>query len=248
MFVAKNENSNLPDFINNTKIITIIKLIELRVFRIIYNEEIHIATIFDDNVIYINGKGYVSVEFVENILFIYGEPVNIAHDYSVVNSIPEWWPPNVVWPPSLKSLQYSNISISEFKTSLRYSNSWNTVFIKNTGDNFTCACGQNCSKKYNCSYLLKDSNDGIKYSLSGKYDYFIEDLKKLSKKKIVYVLKLFYIDQACLWRKVMMIESRIKKKQMKSIWLRCCIDTINTEIYKCLQLLNNIGDKNKCSV
>lgn len=232
------------------------KLQNKRFFRIYYDGDIRFASISTDMGLYtvtlVEENETFQLEFENEKFFFNNEPFHISPDYSIMNPTPIWWHSEFSWPPSIRAFQtfdcVLNISTQKPRGSLRFQKTWTDAFVNDPPNlqEKECACGYNCPCFKLSTYYLKNEYGVVKYRLTGIYDdlfqisdneYDMKKFKKLSSGFFKKLLKAYYIDQACIWQKVLSLESRSKKVTLSSLWLRCCIEFINSQIYDCLMFI-----------
>lgn len=243
-------------YVNKKKSDTYIHFDELQntYFRAYFDGDISLAQIslqFDTMVLEMNHKSY-EVYWKQDVLYLEDEPLTIASNETIISSIPTWWPDNVVWPPNIHVFQASTrIShiVESKQLSLRDTSSWQDIFVhvdRNTHTARSCACHDDCPTCASSCYLLKNEYGIPTYRVTGRYDqlfaftqtgYDYDTFKRISQKVLKTILKGFYVDQHCLWKKTISLEARTKQTTLKSLWLRCCIDVINNLIHDCLDFV-----------
>jgi len=237
--------------------VTLNNLIEYKSFRVYYDSDILFACIeheFGDYFVKIIEKNILlPINWKNNILYFQEEPLIISNDDdTIMDPTPKWWPDEITWPPSLKSFLNITHDLNDIMesrhNSLRQNNNWYDIFTlcNFKKEYYNCACNCKCPTFSTSCFVLKNEYGIPTYKLAGRYEhlfkiseegYNYKKFSSFSRDFIRHILKAFYIDQACLWRKIIALELRNKKIKLKSLWLRCCVYYINREINECLTFI-----------
>lgn len=223
-------------------------LLQRKNFRIYMDSEIKFATFvcYSDNMhlLVLNEYELHDLEWKNNVLYLYDEPLEFAPDHTIVHTRPIWWSHEINWPPDVRAFSYfkntnnSHIHVPKQEHNLRCTKIWENVFCE-SDESLPCICGTHDMSymylKQQSSALITEENF-VKYRLKGKYNklfQFNDLFKKKYKQELTKVLQNYYEDQCCIWNKINQLESRNKKVSMTALWLRCVVHKINEHIEMC---------------
>ena len=249
------------------KTFTVNKLVTQKYFKIYYDGDVHFAKIHHDfeRIVLeiVDTCEKIPLEWKNGVLYLKSEQLTVFIEDSIMDATPKCWPNEIIWPPAFDTFNFSKnfSSIVSFekhkKICLRYQNTHSTqsfydiCFSCDSDEehgSFSCACNQCNLKTFKASRFVLKNEYGIpRFRLSGIYENLFKITEdglnykkyaKLSNANILsHVLKAFYADQECLWKKVIALESRNKQVTISSLWLRICIHMINEEIKDCLSFI-----------
>ena len=159
---------------------------------------------------------------------------------SVLSTYPQWWCPNVIWPPDIISFAEFTSCVHEKahvidcasrrRRHTRKSPSWRDAFVFKNG----------------AFYLVSENRQTLLLRLKGLYDLvsLFDQCRPCKIKRAQKRHSLFREDLEAMWREILRLEecTRLKGVSIRSIWLRCCVEHVNRLILDCEEYMDHMKE------